>query len=223
MKVIAITGRAGSGKDTAARCIQVLTGQVDPYYSVSGLIDLHPFLNIEWQNGLQLPEHITDWPVLKFAYPVYQIAAIIVGREVDDIMADPKFKNQIQLYGLTGRELLQKIGTECFREVLSTDIWIQVMDRKLKQLESAGLTGVIISDLRFVNECHFLEEMWRATIVKMVGRESGVPITHQSESELDSISGIHHIHNTGSYTGLMNILSDFCKHLNIHNCKYTWK
>jgi energy-coupling factor transporter ATP-binding protein EcfA2 len=224
MKVIALTGVAGSGKDTAAQLLQVLTGLVQPYYGdvENGVIDISRHLDRYKDYGYKVHRETEDWAVLKFAYPVYQVAAVLLGQHVDDIMEDPNFKNQVQAWDLTGRQLLQKVGTECFREVIGTTVWIDIMQRTLDQLKYAGTTGAIISDLRFLNEAKFLTDHG-ATIIKMTGRDSGVPATHQSESEIDQIIAPYNVHNTGSYAALMDILADLCRHLNIFNCKYTWK
>lgn len=217
MKVIALTGRAGSGKDTAAKALQILTGAIDPVPGYKFIAE--DLLSVEWNK--QLAPH--DWTVRKFAYPVYQIAAILVGRHVNDIISDYNFKNQVQAWGLTGRQLLQKIGTECFREVLGTTIWIDIMHRTLGQLKSAGTSGVIISDLRFLNEAAFLEFNWDATIIKLGGRNGNVETIHQSESEISDIVPAYLVDNSSSYIDLMDGLAEICKELNIFNCKYTWK
>lgn len=215
MKVIALTGRAGSGKDTAAAMLQILTGVAWPHVYSDGAINS--------DTSTYQVYNTDNWSVKKFAYPVYHIAAILVGRDVEDIMTDPNFKSQVQAWGLTGRQLLQKIGTECFREVIGTTIWIDIMHRTLDQLKSTGTSGVIISDTRFLNEAAFLEFKWDAIIIKLGGRDGGIDVTHQSESEISSIIPAYLIDNSGNYVDLMDGLAEICKELNIFNCKYTWK
>ena len=231
MHVIALTGRAGSGKDTAALAIRLLTGSIDPTWlmslegcPVSGpnrhVVDLKEFFDIKWPDMSNTSKD--QWTVRKFAYPVYQIVAILVGRDVEDIMDDPNFKNQVQTWGLTGRQLLQKVGTT-FRETIGVDVWVDILNRQLLQLESTGIAGVVISDLRLLNEDEFLLRVWGAHIVKMIGRDSGVPTTHESESELENIEPDYIVDNRLDYKYLMDQLKEICKELNIFNCKYTWK
>jgi energy-coupling factor transporter ATP-binding protein EcfA2 len=224
MKVIALTGRAGSGKDTAAQLLQVLTGLVQPYYGdvENGVMDISRHLDRYKDYGYKFHTETEDWPVLKFAYPVYQIVAVLVGRDVDNIMGDPNFKNQVQAWGLTGRQLLQKVGTECFREVIGTTVWIDIMQRTLDRFKYAVTSGVIISDLRFLNEAGFIDRIG-GTIIKIGGRDAGVPGIHQSESEISDIVPSYLLDNSGNYVDLMDGLALICKELNIFNCKYTWK
>lgn len=215
MKVIALTGRAGSGKDTAAAMLQILTGVAWPYVYSDGAINS--------ETSTYQVYNTDNWSVKKFAYPVYHIAAILVGRDVEDIMTDPNFKSQVQAWDLTGRQLLQKIGTECFRDVIGTNVWVDVMQRTLDRLNYFGNTGVIISDLRFLNEAAFLEFNWDVTIIKLGGRNGNVEISHPSEAEISDIIPNYLIDNSGSYVDLMDGLAEICKELNIFNCKYTWK
>ena len=224
MKVIALTGRAGSGKDTAAYLFQLFTTKThlvplgeDAFKEMMGKYANQPFsrLNVT-ERGNPVIGH---FHIHKFAWPVYQVAGILLNRNPDGIISDPTFKNKVQKWGLTGRELLQKIGTECFRDVISTEIWIDVMRERLKE----AAPGVIISDLRFVNEALFLREEYNATIFKVLGRSSGVPTTHPSESAIDGLDCHDVIYNDGSYTQLAKNVAEICRNLNILNCKNDWK
>ena len=225
MKVIALTGRAGSGKDTAALMLQLLTGSKSPHpYAQPGYtLDMQTI--VKWWEENQFPFDCLNsqigFEVHKFAWPVYQIAAILIDRNPYDMM-NAKFKTEKNVWQkLNGRELLQKVGTECFRNVLGEDTWIHMMDNKLRRAKGRT-NGVVISDLRFLNEDAFSRGA-KAIIIKLIDRDSSVPTTHQSESELDQIQPDYTIQNTGTYAELMQHLSGICKHHRIFNCKYSWK
>lgn len=220
MKVLAITGHAGSGKDTAAYLVQMMTAN----YSMSTPVDVKVFIEECQKVTLSIlntsSSHIERFRILKFAYPIYQIAAILTGHQTTGEIMTGDFKNKSWVVGTTmytGRQILQKIGTECFRNVFDDQVWIGLMSQNLNRIPNA-----VISDLRFLNEATFIEQM-KGTIVRIKGRDSGVGTTHQSESEIDLIKPHYTIHNTGDYMFLAYQLEHMCRSLNILNCQYEWK
>jgi hypothetical protein len=239
MKVIALTGRAGSGKDTAALGIRMLTGSLDPTWmmSIEGcpitgpnrhVVDLKEFFNINW------PDESTDdrnqWKIWKFAYPVYQIAAILTGHDPDraEYLMTPSFKEsywEVGLSGLkmSGGEILQKAGTEAGRMVFGDTIWLHIMNQALNAFKRDGYKGVIVTDCRFPNEAEFLRNYWQAIVIGLSGRDGGVSNNHPSESELSGITTDFHTQNDGTYSDLMFKLNSICDSLKISNHQYKWK
>ena len=67
------------------------------------------------------------------------------------------------------REILQKVGTELFREKLAevcdhidNDIWIRSVDRQMKMLHRTDphkYDRFVVTDVRFDNEAHFIKKM----------------------------------------------------------------
>jgi hypothetical protein len=239
MKVIALTGRAGSGKDTAALGIRMLTGSLDPTWmmSIEGcpitgpnrhVVDLKEFFNINWPDESTHPASM--WKVWKFSYPVYQIAAILTGHDpnrAEDLMTQ-NFKDSdwpIGLNGLrvSGRKILQLAGTEAGRDIYGDTLWLQIMDRQLENFQKEGFAGVIVTDCRFINECKFLQTYWGATTIRILGRDAGLPQNHPSESELDQINPDNYLSNHLDYVNLMDRLQEICNDLKISNHSYTWK
>ena len=53
-------------------------------------------------------------------------------------------------YGMTCRQVMQKLGTECFRDIFNQDIWLDWQDRRIK--ENSHIDIVIKPDMRFDNE-----------------------------------------------------------------------
>ena len=66
-------------------------------------------------------------------------------------------------FGLTGREILQKVGTDLFRNNFDKDVWVKIMKRRI---EASPETSVVFSDLRFVNECEMVQELG-GTIIRL--------------------------------------------------------
>lgn len=238
MKVIALTGRAGSGKDTAAIGLQILTGHLDPtwmaptsttgsVYDKSQELDWNKVFNpsIIWRNG---PGDVDKWPSLKFAYPVYKMAAILIGYDVDrasDLMRND-FKESSFVIGLnnvcmTGREILQKLGTECGRNVFGDTTWLHRMHRDLMLLRGY-VEGTVITDCRFPNEAEFLRDYYKATIIGITRENCKLEQSHPSELELNGITTDFHIYNDGTYGDLMHRVDEILHTLKISNHKYTW-
>lgn len=59
----------------------------------------------------------------------------------------------------TGRKILQRLGTEVFRQHVHTDIWLWVMERRLLSLLDEPPSLITIDDVRFDNEAAFVREL----------------------------------------------------------------
>jgi hypothetical protein len=132
--IISISGRIGSGKDTVADIIK----QVTPYY---------------------------NWEVKKFAGKLKDIAELLTGvpktcfesQEFKDRQMGPE-------WGMTYRDLLQKLGTEAMRNGLHENVWVNALfsdyvastvaagTSEFDITEEDQLPNWIITDCRFPNE-----------------------------------------------------------------------
>ena len=66
------------------------------------------------------------WEVKKFAGKLKQICGILAG--VDPVkFEDQEFKKQMSPFGMTYRELLQKVGTEGMRNNIDKDVWVKAL------------------------------------------------------------------------------------------------
>jgi hypothetical protein len=79
---------------------------------------------------------------------------------------------------VTGRYLLQRLGTEFGRNMLADDIWLQAFAQLCKRIEEEGATrkgGVrlVCDDMRFLNELDYAEEVEGYTI--WINRNSSIP------------------------------------------------
>lgn len=72
---------------------------------------------------------------------------------------DPNLKesNVKFLDGKTPRQIMQTIGTDLVRDHYDENLWVNVVKRKLSQLEPTD--NVVISDIRFQNELDMLAEL----------------------------------------------------------------
>lgn len=142
MKIIGLTGRARAGKDTACGYI------------------------LEWahENGLSA-ERVAFADPLKMSvaalfdapmeYAIEWCDALKHNGEITVSVTAPDGARETEVY--SGRELLQRYGTEAHRHVFGDDFWVEVTERKLA--ERAGLLDlVVITDARFDNEARMVRK-----------------------------------------------------------------
>jgi len=58
--------------------------------------------------------------------------------------------------GVSGRVLMQTLGTEWGRNLLDEDIWVNIVRRKIMALDSFD---IVVTDVRFDNEAALIKEM----------------------------------------------------------------
>jgi hypothetical protein len=173
--IISITGKIGSGKDTIADIIM----QYTPYH---------------------------DWEIKKFAGKLKDIAEILSG--VPKInFEDQEFKKQDMgpNWGMTYRDLLQRLGTEAMRNGLHENVWVNALfaDYHFNIEEDEQMPNWLITDCRFPNELEAVKAHKGITI--KVIRDSGntVGTTHASETALDDYTEWDYIvDNNGSIEDL---------------------
>lgn len=82
---------------------------------------------------------------------------------------------------MTVREMLQKVGTECFRDVIHKDFWVA---RGMAKIKSASADIVIVPDVRFPNELIALGDVPCTTIYIDRPKFTRELDLHASETEL---------------------------------------
>lgn len=140
-KIVAITGSAGSGKDSLANI--VINNSKEKWVKLS------------------FASHLKDVVALLFGFD----RAMLEGdtpehralREQPD-----KFWSKKMGKDFTPRQALQKIGTDLLRNQLYQNIWVDSLEQKLKNIDC----NVLITDCRFKNEIEMLKNL-NATFVRM--------------------------------------------------------
>ena len=122
------------------------------------------------------------WHRLSFAQPLYDMMSALLGedaRKLDKAASHPF------LCGKTLRHALQSLGTEWGRGMVGKTIWLDVMEGALRYHHAAGSAGVVIDDLRFMNEYQFLRDRG-ATILRIEREGCLIPTLNQGHaSEMD--------------------------------------
>lgn len=186
--LIGISGKIGSGKDTAAEIIQHLTNPMG--------LDMFPY------------------EVKKFAGKLKIIASILTGIPVEKF-EDQEFKKQYlgedwnyqidkfnPIQKMTVRELLQKLGTDALREGLHNNVWVNALLADYNEN-----SNWLVTDTRFPNEAEAIKNL--GGVVLRIERSTCQLGTHPSETALDHYTFDYVIHNNGSKEDLEKELVKF--------------
>ena len=195
--IIAISGFAGSGKDTVGEMIKSMTNQ-------------HNWEIKRWADKLkQTASLLTGIDVSKFEDQEFK--KTYLGPEWEYM----SFKNTYtipELNRMTVRDLLQKLGTEAMRNGLHPNVWVNSLMSDYLGIKSNNSCGYfyytfdeaplvypnwVITDTRFLNEVHAVKS--KGGIVVRVNRPGIGPLNdHQSETELMNYDGFDHVIDNNS-------------------------
>ena len=207
--LIGISGRIGSGKDTVGTIIQYLQEED------------------EWNNfsDFVCDPAFGEWEIRKFADKLKDIVCMLIGCTREQL-EDTTFKNTPMnsnwddSHGInTPRELLQILGTNCGRDMIHPNIWVNSLFVDYKPLDDTLRSSMgnvidysacpypnwIITDLRFPNELDAIKK--RNGITIRVNRQThtigGKVILHDSETALDDATFDYVINNDGTISDLI--------------------
>lgn len=143
-----------------------------------------------------------------FAAPMRMLANDLFG------ITHETYNEPIEGLNMTGRQFLQKLGTEVGRS-LSPDLWIHALAYRWNQQFSIPKTGIkqkyaglIITDLRFPNEAKFIKDNG-GCILHVIRPGFGEQDSHVSEAGIPSALIDFSICNTGDLENLEVIVADF--------------
>jgi Deoxynucleotide monophosphate kinase len=159
-KIIGITGKAGSGKDTIVEMF------------------------------LKNHEHPLSQR-LAFGDGVKHSAAAIFREDLGNF-----YENKEELserWGITYREMLQKLGTEFARDMIDPDFWVKWLEVKIREVPDA-IKLIFITDVRFDNEAMWIKQ--QGGIV--------VEVIRDGDSTLASLDQLH-----SSEGGITHSLVDY--------------
>jgi len=243
--IIGISGKINSGKDTVGKIIQYLTMYKDNNYT-------HPNTEKDF-NDWNSAEFYLDsrWEIRKFADKLKDMACLLIGCTREQL-EDREFKEKelgeewwlmfegVKMFPydktldsgrrdilkLTPRKLLQLLGTECGREILHPNIWVNALFADYKSTGGKMIGGNrkyiinrefypnwIITDMRFPNELKAIKD--RGGITIRVNRSTysngNDGKNHPSETALDNAEFDYVIDNNGTIEELIDKVNSIYK------------
>ena len=185
--IIGISGKAESGKDTAAKMLEVIYGNPG--------ISYEDFKNKNYKG-------FVDIQTVHFADMLKETAMTMCILGEDDVNTQYGKKQTIEWLGITVRELLQKLGT-CVRQGIDNLFWIKSLFANIE-----GWDNVIIADVRFPEEVQSIKE--RNGLIIRIDRSGAGAGDHISETALDDYTDWdYHIGNNGSLEELFQAMKIF--------------
>jgi hypothetical protein len=114
-----------------------------------------------------------------FAQPLKEICSLSFLLD-EDAFTDRKKKEAVDpRWGLSPREMCQRMGTDFFRKI-DPDFWIKRMDLNLKNMEESSV--VLFTDVRFINEAEYITGVLGGILVYIDADDRlGECGTHSSE------------------------------------------
>jgi hypothetical protein len=188
--IVGVIGVPGSGKDLFGRIWQLLDCWNNQRIFESNYLDLFDEEKIKFKddevsfvmemlskNDLHYIEGYTSWEIHKFANHLKDIVCLLFGCEKSDLESNT-FKNsyvpmewKMVVDGKetvpTYRQVLQKIGTECFRDNFNPKTWILSLFSQYKLKKNLFIDNIpspwyypnwLITDVRFNNEVDAIVE-----------------------------------------------------------------
>ena len=98
---------------------------------------------------------------ISFAAPLKQIVHILSGISMKILLGDTSESRQLRetiydpIWNLNGRQWLEIIGTDIFRNKFDSLTWAKIAARNIEKLLRKG-QNVVVSDMRFPNELEIL-------------------------------------------------------------------
>ena len=160
--IIGISGKAGSGKDTAAKMLEVLYANPD--------ISYEDFANKRYKN-------FADIQIVHFADSLKETTQVLFRIGEWETNTQEGKKTTINWIGKTVRELLQGIG-QGLRDAIDPNLWVKILFANTE-----GWTNYIIADVRYPNEIKAIKE--RNGVLIRIDRKGAGAGNHSSETALD--------------------------------------
>lgn len=149
------------------------------------------------------------------SFPVKDTAAYMfkVPRQYFD---DDNKKDTIDpFWGITYREMAQKVGKEGSRDLFGEDFWLRHVEKQLKRIEIEELfilrtekytipyEGMILADIRYENEVHWVKQNGGKVIfIKRSNLPASSNNSHPAEAGLSDHLADVFIHNDGTLEDL---------------------
>lgn len=233
MAIINISGKANSGKDTVGKIIQAFTTK-ENMSGNTGQLGLDMLNNSDLCTHVLKEKSLwygeNTFEIRKWADKLKDMVCLLIGCTREQL-EDEESKNKelgpewdvqvwIDEHGreilypighirgtkrkMTPRKLLQLLGTECGREIIHPNIWINSL---LSEYQSSNREGTlpnwIITDSRFPNDVEAVKAK-KGYCIRVNSKRCDESIKHESEIALDNYTGWDYvIENDGTIEELV--------------------
>jgi hypothetical protein len=124
---------------------------------------------------------------ITFAGPLKDICKTLFFLSNDQLNNRILKEQKIKQYDLSPRQILQKVGTDLFRNHFDQDFWTVHFKTRISILRDNGIHYIVCSDVRFQNELDLIHEM--GGIIIRVNRFNTSSDYHESEN-IDGLKNI---------------------------------
>ncbi len=149
-----------------------------------------------------------DFVKMSFADPMKEMLATGLGLNYGQLYGAEKEAVDAR-YGRSPRYILQTLGTEWGRNMISDDIWLKATVSRVMKSSHAG---VVIPDVRFDNEADYLRR--NGALIHVSSSERGLVMEHESERGVKKKHGDFFIYNDGSLEDLQDSVEETLKLIN---------
>jgi len=151
--------------------------------------------------------------VWHFADPLKQMCIDYLGLTYDDLYTREGKTKFNEFWKMTNREILQKIGTDCFRNNFCKDFYCKLLEIYLKTFDKKVL---IVPDVRFDNEAETIKK--NNGIIIKIDRENheltNKEIMHESEQGISEKLIDYNIDNSSTLDILLEKINIILKEYN---------
>lgn len=215
MAIIGISGKIGSGKDTVGIIIQTHLAKLNlPDLLVKEVLK-------DPKEYEAIISAISTYKIKKFAGKLKKVASLLTGISIEKF-EDQEFKKTSlgPEWGMTVRDLLQKLGTEGLRVGLHENTWVNALMVDYQPIDYDPLTEAeiypnwIITDTRFENEAQAIKKAG-GFIIRVERPKINTINDHASETALDDWKFDYVLDNSGSIEELSDKVYDMLRHFDI--------
>jgi hypothetical protein len=179
------------------------------------------------QNRLPVTQQ-SKWLAFSFADPLKAISPLIFGLPYLTLLGDTT-ESRIQREthssvtfdkcgSKNGRQALEFLGSDVFRNHFDTAIWISIFQRRVEQAFAKGY-NVVVSDVRFANEYETFKTL-HATVLTLARQPQDLDLTDEDRTThpskwhfLTFYDKTHVILNNGNFEALYAKVQPYIKSL----------
>ena len=150
------------------------------------------------------------WEKVAFADSLKRMCIDYLGLSHDDAYTQDGKMRMNPHWGMTNRTILQKVGTDAMRNGFDKDVWVKILQIRIRKMLDEG-RKVVITDCRFDNEAQMVEDM--GGLVVEVVRDSqsknlsSVEQQHASEEPVSRRYVAFTVDNNGEVSRLRSLFA----------------